>query len=435
MEDENTEYAENMNFVGWSDQGGRQDGVQINVIDGYAYIGHMFSQGFTVIDVRNPENPEPVAYRKAPEGTWALHLQAHDDLLLVVNAADLFSINKEESDYYSTSSMGDYVSQFTHDFSAGLRIYDISDRADPTEISFMPVDGTGLHRLWYDGGQYAYASALLDGFSDYIFIVIDVSDPMVPEEVSRWWIEGMAENEEKTWSNDTRVGLHHAIIDSDNDIAYGSWRDGGLTILDVSDPANPTLVAHRNWSPPFGGGTHTSLPLPDRDLTIVLDEAIADNCADGIKHIWTVDTRDPSNPVPISTFPIPNEEDYCKKGAHFGPHNLHENRSNSFQSSDLIFATYQNAGVRAYDITNPFRPIEVGHFVPPGPNELFDTRPNRPKVIQTTDVFVDNDGLLYLTDYNAGLYIVEFEKDLQREEPPMGDVREILDSDRSLLKE
>ena len=26
---------------------------------GYAYVGHMFSKGFSVIDVRDPNNPSP----------------------------------------------------------------------------------------------------------------------------------------------------------------------------------------------------------------------------------------------------------------------------------------------------------------------------------------------------------------------------------------
>ena len=51
---------------------------------------------------------------------------------------------------------------------------------DPKQIGFMPVEGTGLHRLWYVGGRWAYASALLDGFSDYILITIDLKDPKKP---------------------------------------------------------------------------------------------------------------------------------------------------------------------------------------------------------------------------------------------------------------
>ena len=56
--------------------------------------------------------------------------------------------------------------------------------------------------------------------------------------------------------------LHHAVVA--DDVAYGSWRDGGLTILDVKDKTAPKLIAHRNWCPPFGGGTHSALPLRSR---------------------------------------------------------------------------------------------------------------------------------------------------------------------------
>ena len=47
-------------------------------------------------------------------------------------------------------------------------------------------------------------------------------------------------------------------------------------------------------------------------------------------------------------------------------------------------------------------------LVPPQPQTLADTRPNRTRVIQSADVFVDAGGLIYATDYNAGLYILEF---------------------------
>jgi hypothetical protein len=50
---------------------------------------------------------------------------------------------------------------------------------------------------------------------------------------------------------------------------------------------------HRNWSPPYGGGTHSALPLPDRNLLIVADEAVADNEEDGRKHTWVFDIREP----------------------------------------------------------------------------------------------------------------------------------------------
>jgi hypothetical protein len=119
-----------------------------------------------------------------------------------------------------------------------------------------------------------------------------------------------------------------------------------------------------------------------------------------------IDVRVPENPVTISTMPVPHDRDYCSAPGTFGPHNLHENRPGSFVSSELIFATYQNAGIRAFDISDPFRPNEVAAFVPPAPRRTLDHRPNRPKVIQSCDVFVDAKGLIYSNDYNAGLFIL-----------------------------
>lgn len=178
----------------------------------------------------------------------------------------------------------------------------------------------------------------------------------------------------------------------------------------MSDPTDPRLVAHRNWCPPFGGGTHTALPLPERQLLIVADEGIAGNCADQVKYTWVFDVRVPTNPVSISTFPTPSEVDYCTKGGHFGPHNLHENRPGSFVDERLIFATYQNAGVRVFDVADPFAPREVGAFVPPAPARMYDPRPGRPRVIQSCDVFVEPDGVMYVTDYNAGLYVLQYDR-------------------------
>ncbi|MDT7678300.1 MAG: hypothetical protein QOD82_6202, partial [Pseudonocardiales bacterium] len=167
-------------------------------------------------------------------------------------------------------------------------------------------------------------------------------------------------------------------------------------------------IVHRNWAPPYGGGTHSPLPLPDRDLLVVADEGIADNATDGIKQTWIFDIRDRANPISIATLPIPDDADYVAKGAHFGPHNLHENRPDSFQSSEIIFETYQNAGVRVYDISNAYAPKEIGAWVPPAPRTMFDVRPNRPQIIQSADVYVEPNGVVYLTDYNAGFYVLQF---------------------------
>lgn len=406
------DFARNMRIIGHSDQGGRADGVQIMVERGFAYIGHLFSSGFSVVDVRDPTNPRPAGYFPAPPNTWNVHLQAADDLLLVIHGKDVFadSAFADEANYYKAAAgtaLGTAAPKAARDWDAGLAVYSLSEPGKPRRIGFMPVSG-GIHRIWYTGGPWAYVSALLDGYSDFIFMTVDMSDPANPREAGRYALPGMhlAAGETPTWPASAKFGLHHAIVHGD--IAYGAWRDGNLVVMDVADRTAPRLIRHAQWYPTFGGGTHNCVPLPDRNLLVVLDEAVLDELEDGVKRIWLFDVRDPANPLNISQMPTPSDDDYAAKGAHFGPHNIHENRPGSFQSDRLIFSTYQNAGVRVFDISNQYAPVEVGALVPPPPRQMMDPRPGKRPIIQSCDIFVDSAGLIYVTDYNAGLTIMEY---------------------------
>ena len=160
------DHARNMRLVGHSDQGGRPDGVQVMVHRGHAYVGHMFSKGFSVIDVRDPKNPRAANYLPAPPGTWNIHLQAHDDLLLVINAKDMFAAAEfaEERAYYKGQLgkvVGTAEAKFAsvRDWTAGLAVYDISQPSQPRRIGFMPVEGGGIHRVWYAGGRWEIGRA------------------------------------------------------------------------------------------------------------------------------------------------------------------------------------------------------------------------------------------------------------------------------------
>ncbi len=405
--------SKNISFLGYSDLGGMSDGVQVMVQRGYAYIGHGVTNRISTLDVRDPRNPKVVDVIECPAGTRAFHLQAHGDVLLTVNAPSVWNM-KEFADgtaYFNMSPADKLKGQMSR-FTPGLRVYDISRPEKPVEIGFMPVDGLGPQRIWYTGGRYAYVSMHLAGFSDHIFTVVDLQDLTRPQIVGKCWIPGMwaAGGETPTWQAGRRYAMHHCVVAGH--LAYASWRDGGMTVIDISEPTAPRLLVHCHTEPPFGPGTHSPLPIPSRDLLALLDEPTYDNCKEGLRHIWLYDVKDPSRPAVISQFPTPTEADYCAKGGAYGPHNFHEMRPGSFQSSRLLFATYYNAGVRVYDIEDVQHPKEVGYWVPPNPRRMIDPRPNKAQVPTTMDCYVDPNGLMYLTDQNDGLYILQYDGDL-----------------------
>jgi len=182
----NHEGAHNIDFVGHTDQGGRGDGVQVMVNRLHAYIGTRVSRGVMVTDVRDPRNPKPVNFAPIHPNSWCMHLQTANDLLLCIEELDLKALLSQK-DYYSSSNQVDSAryGKRGEDFSAGMRVYDIADPANPRSIGFMEVQGLGLHRIWWTGGRYAYASALLDGFLYHILVSIDMADSTKPREVGR----------------------------------------------------------------------------------------------------------------------------------------------------------------------------------------------------------------------------------------------------------
>jgi hypothetical protein len=371
--------AWNLRLIGHSDLNGYGDGMQLMLKDEYLFVGHLGKMGTTVLDVSDPTAPQVVQQLKNPPNTHTHKVQI---------AADILIVNFEKFPKH-----GDMAAR------AGIQLLDISDPINPREIGFFSTGGRGVHRVFYTGGQYAYMSAEPEGFSDQIMFIVDVSDPTRPREVSRWWIPGMwtAGGEEPTWPSGLRYAAHHPNVWQDR--AYWGFWDAGLIIMDISDPTYPKQVSQLQWAPDEGGNTHTALPLPDRNLLIVADESTKPECQESPRRVRVVDISNETRPRIISMFPEP-QGDFCRHGLRFGPHNLHENRPGSFTSDQIIYVTYFNAGLRVVDISDPGAPQEIAYYVP--------QTPAGQQAIQTNDVFVAANGLIYISDrVNGGVDILE----------------------------
>lgn len=377
----------NVRLVANHDLNGHGDGMQLLKVGRYVYIAHLGTSpmALTIVDAQDPQAPEVVRQISHPPNTHAHKVQIAGDIL----------IQNQEAPYFARKDP-------SIPNEAGIRVYEISDPTNPREIGYLRVPGKGVHRMWFSDGKYAHVASTMTGFREQVYLIADLTDPSNPKQAGFWWIPGTKEGEEvpEGWERFPGDKFHvHGVIPSGNR-AYVAMVDAGMAILDISDVSSPKLISHLDWSPPYGGYTHTTLPVPGRGLVVTTDESVKDNCQEGDKRVWVIDIHEEKNPVTISSFPVP-QGDFCKRGLRFGPHNVHENRPGSFQNENLFFVTYYNAGLRIVDLRNPYRPEEVGYFIPPPPRGQ--------EACMFNDLFVDADGLIYVTDrIHGGLYILEY---------------------------
>jgi len=397
-------YTHNMRLVAHHDLNGRGDGMQILKVGDFVYVAHLGASdmALSILDCTDPSDPQLVRQIEHPPNTHRHKVQIVGDVLIQNSERPSRSVIETSARY--TGRRDEDASPVT-----GLEIFDLQDPTDPRPVGFHPVPGTGVHRIWYSEPPYAHIAAWLPEVSERAYQIVDLSDPANPELAGAWWIPGTRRGDSHAWpalAEREHFAVHGIIPNGDR--AYVACTDAGLVVLDISDVRTPRFISRVDWSPPYGGYVHTGLPLPERGLVIAVDESVRPTRAeDGDKRVWVVDVREEQQPVTVSTFPIPQPPagapwaSFDDRPLRFGPHNVHENRPGSFQSEELIFVTYFNAGLRVVDISDPHRPEEVAYFVPPPP-------PGQ-EAPQANDLFVDVNGLVYLTDrLTGGMYVVEY---------------------------
>ena len=355
-------------------------------------------KNFTGVDVSDPRAPRVVVQTELP------HAKVRSNSLDVVG--DTMAVA------YQTQQPG-----LTP---AGFELFDIAMPEQPRRIAFFDASGPhsrGVHALWFVDGEFVHMASGAADFQprhrndDQFYRIIDVRNPAKPVEAGRWWLPGTREGDDapppQRLDPKFAAGFraHNTnVFPQQPDRAYVGYIDGGAVILDIADKAHPKLVGRWRNSPPFNGFTHTVLPLFERNLIVVSDECIKEDGFDWPKLVWVLDGRAEANPVPISTLPAPPHGTFGHRGGRFGAHNLHENRPGptSWRSEQIVIGTFFNAGVRAYDVGNPYQPQEVAYFVPPAPPL------SRAGAIQLNDVYVDERRIVYAVDrIVGGLYILE----------------------------
>jgi hypothetical protein len=449
--DERADTAQNVRLVGYNDLQGREALVVTTLSDAangsWVYVGHhehywdkkpklnpitgkMEWNGTSILDVADPADPKLV---------W--HIPNEEDR----NSRSVSVVY----DYKFDGSGRDYLIRNSEILTEGetgkglkYQIFDITTRdSDPSKISLVaeitgtPENSCGrgcggpfilrAHKGWWSPETgYFYAASGEPGFRNVVIQIFDLKDPRAPKFVGRAWLPGLKDGEpgyEGQYS-------HHPVVDEANKRIYVGYRNAGgqVASFDITNPAQPTLVWSMDLNPPFRG-PHTVSPIvydqvPNfgksalpRTYAFVVDEAngAPDTapCPEGVRPgSYMIDITNESKPMLVSVWQVP-VGDFCTKGGRFGPHQSADTVNGTINrfADKIAWVAYFNAGIRVVDLSDPYRPREVGHYLPKTNANSHPITMGQPVVIQMNDVDIDHRGLAYATDrVGTGLFVLQY---------------------------
>jgi hypothetical protein len=386
-------------FVGYHDLDGRPGfklGLQRAGDRWYLYLGHLWHRGWSILDVTDPVRPRLCRFVPGPAHTWTIQMQVADGVMVTALEQPLPGWGVEPG----------------LPFEEGAYIWDVArDPEDPVLLGHYRTGGSGTHRNFYAGGDLVYMTANPAGFAGFLLAVVDIADRANPREVSRWWWPGQHVAGGETPEHGFYLHGPAYVV---GDRAYLGYGRVGMVILDLADVTRPRLVSQTSFGDLGSSlGCHSVVPLPGRDLVVANSETILERAGDPLNYAFVIDVSDESKPKVIAALPTPQPSaglpyaNYFEKGGRFGPHNQHHRQGHPDLADlgDVVVATWFNAGLRAFDLADPYRPAEVGRFVPADPVERRGALPTE-LVTQFEDVLVDARGYVYCTDKNHGLFVL-----------------------------
>ena len=379
--------------------------------------------GTSILDVTDPANPKYLKHLPGLEGNY------EEGGAQMVRVCDGRTLPKgDPNKTYMLRVFGGKAHE----------IYDVSDPTNPLLLTRIEA-GRDTHKNWWecDTGIAFLVSGIQGWRVRRMTQVYDLSDPAKPAHIRDFGVPGQQPGAEGTVPTE----LHGAISTGPQGnrlyVGYGTNKGGILQILDrkklLKGPKEPTpanlrepIIGELQMSPLVGA--HTTFPLgkyripafandkagAERDIVMIVDESLVNECGAGESRqmVWFVDATIEKYPMVVSNY-TPDAGNFCERGGRFGAHSSNESMAPVFYRK-LAFVTFFNAGVRAIDIRNPYKPREVGYFIPPI-TEATDKRcvkvdgQDRCKVaIQSNNVETDDRGYVYVVDRaNTGLHILE----------------------------
>jgi hypothetical protein len=284
--------------------------VKVAVSGSHAYVADNI--GLRSIEVSNFANPTEASFFATSDTPLGVEV-SENHAYLSVGAAGLkisaIVASLETKGCTSTTTCGGEVAingdlAYFADGEGGLRIFDVSAPANPSEVGAIVTEGVPVSVAV--SGNYAYVTAVFGGLR-----IFDVSNPASPTEVGFY------------------ANCCARSVDVSGNFAFVAGVAAGLRIIDVSNPAAPTEV---------------SFFQPQR--VSAWDVRVSGNyayLADRTSGLRIFDVSNPANPTQVGLF------------AAVGAIGVEV-------SQNFAYVAQSTAGLRIIDVSNPASPQEVGLF-------------------------------------------------------------------------
>jgi hypothetical protein len=233
------------------------------------------SSSCVFFDIKDPSDPRRIDQRSIPRidaiyprqgvawfggaGIRAFDLQSGTTL------AQTGAAPTQDTTFGVSAAYGDHA--FVSDYYGGVRIFDVSDMANPFEVGAYDTPDRAYETVVV--GNLAY---VVDGATG--LVVLDVSDPASPTLVGSLALSDLA------------IGL--AV---EGDFAYVATRFDGLQILDITNPASLVLVG--------------SVDTPGSAQSVAVDGNMV-YVADGSAGIQVIDVTARSSPNIVGSYNTPS---------------------------------------------------------------------------------------------------------------------------------
>ncbi|HEY8054379.1 MAG TPA: putative Ig domain-containing protein, partial [Terriglobales bacterium] len=348
----------------------------------------------------------------------------------------------------------------------GVQFFDVSDPTHPAllgswnsglngagDVAIVPVAAQGkIYAL------VAVPGAEMAGGAQGDLRVLDITDPTNPQAIGDWSLLGATQQTvaQAGMGWDQRVFLASIELSSDSKTAYLSYWDGGVAVLDVSDPTKIatadsavflnhitypiTTIATTSTPTMPEGNTRQALPVAGGKYLLIADQV----CASAMnKNPSDPSQTTPANPavgvvcgansaVPLTdsagwgfvrTYTLgtggsatlggffANPQSMSDPAPDQGIYTAHALAWNGDTAHPHAYVAWYSGGVEDLDVTAIAPPVRLAAFIPP---DTTDPNGNRPGVNNPAKALVDgvaayNPGgqpYVLASDINSGLWIL-----------------------------